>query len=360
MRWVKDKKMKQWLVIGGFLCSMQVTAADLIDVYGDESPLASQVVQKYSKDIQQVELYLHQAAKQGDEQVDSAKFLEMYAKKIILTDKIRRELAALYVNFQTIYYVNQKDIYTTVEIVTKAAPERLRFISPEASDHDTTHEKPKNSLDIFEQEMAYNQTGGQLFLNNQLTMSPDCPIYHCSWGFKDAALRPYLALFNEAAKKKRALIIKTLRQDPDPRRRASAAMLVGHFSDPKEIVALLVPQVTDPDEGVRNNVIRVIGATVQKSKVLPPSLMPFIELLDSPIETDRNKSLIVILSAATPFQDTIIQHAGGRLLQLLQLKQPNNHDIAYQILKKISGKDFGEHQVAAWRAWIDQKNSGRS
>jgi hypothetical protein len=40
------------------------------------------------------------------------------------------------------------------------------------------------------------------------------------------------------------------------------------------------------------------------------------------------------------------------LVDMLALRQPNNHDFAYLILKTISGRDFGEHAVDDWRAWV--------
>lgn len=52
----------------------------------------------------------------------------------------------------------------------------------------------------------------------------------------------------------------------------------------------------------------------------------------------------------------MIARAGPTLLKLLALEQPNNHDFAYQILKQVSGQDFGEHEVARWRAWLLQQH----
>lgn len=40
------------------------------------------------------------------------------------------------------------------------------------------------------------------------------------------------------------------------------------------------------------------------------------------------------------------------LVEMLALKQPNNHDFAYRILKQVSGRDLGEHAVESWRAWL--------
>ena len=130
---------------------------------------------------------------------------------------------------------------------------------------------------------------------------------------------------------------------------------MGHFQDPKEIVSILSFHVDDPDETVRNNVIRVISETLRKSKITI-DVSPFLSLLDSPFLTDRNKSLSVLwlASESSEGKKQIIQSGGDKLLSILALKQPNNHDLAYIILKNVSGKDFGEYNIAAWKQWLSK------
>ncbi|MFA5960575.1 MAG: hypothetical protein WC785_08655 [Tatlockia sp.] len=53
----------------------------------------------------------------------------------------------------------------------------------------------------------------------------------------------------------------------------------------------------------------------------------------------------------------LIIHKGKKnLLALLQLKQPNNHDWAYLLLKKISGKNYGAYNLSAWEKWFAEGN----
>ncbi|WP_332248013.1 HEAT repeat domain-containing protein [Legionella tunisiensis] len=70
-------------------------------------------------------------------------------------------------------------------------------------------------------------------------------------------------------------MIDTLNNDPDPSRRAAAAFLMGHFKDPNEIISLLMVHVNDRDSGVRNNVMRVIAATMFKANIAPIDVVPF-------------------------------------------------------------------------------------
>jgi len=207
--------------------------------------------------------------------------------------------------------------------------------------------------------MQFNHLELQLMMNNQLDLENDtCPVYHCITGFKHPQLKPYLSVFNQGVIKQRKLILQTLNQDKDPERRAAAAFLIGHFQNPKDILSLLMPHVNDSNDHVRNNVMRVIFATMEKAKISKIDTKPFLHLLDSPYSTDRNKALAVLLRAAEdPQTQQSLRHNGrDKLLALLALKQPNNHHTAYLILKKISGKNFDEHNIAAWGKWLSEAN----
>jgi hypothetical protein len=50
----------------------------------------------------------------------------------------------------------------------------------------------------------------------------------------------------------------------------------------------------------------------------------------------------------------LIHHADIPLLTILAMKQPNQQEFAYMIMKELSGQDFGEHNQQAWLAWIKQ------
>ena len=103
--------------------------------------------------------------------------------------------------------------------------------------------------------------------------------------------------------------------------------------------------------------MRVMGEMLLKTHITKLDAKPFIDLLQSPYDTTRNKSLLVLYTLADSElnQQEIIRYGRHSLLALLALKQPNNHEFAYAILKKISHQDFGEHDIAAWNAWFDKQ-----
>ena len=112
---------------------MNAVAGDVIDIYGERNKETDKVIMRHAKDIREIELYLNQQMKNENLNLDSPEFKDMFVKKILITEKIRRELGYLYVNFDTIYYPDHKNIYTTVEVISKKTPERLQFLSVEAS-----------------------------------------------------------------------------------------------------------------------------------------------------------------------------------------------------------------------------------
>lgn len=335
------------LVVLGLISSANLFSKNVVDLYGTNAKKSEEIIKKYSNEVGYIENLLQENFRKISDNLEKEIPEKILMKKYLLEEKIKREGNFLFVNFSTILYPGDNNQYTTIEVIDKNQPDRLQFVNQRV----VTASQPKD--DLINKMVNFINLDLQLMPNNQ-KRSDSCPVYHCLSGFNHPKLKPYLKVFNTGAVKEKQLIADTLNKDPDPERRAAAAFLIGHFHDPKEILSLLLPHVNDQDIGVRNNVIRVIAATMSKSKITQIDLMPFLSLIDSPATTDRNKALHVLLNAADSesSKKVITQKGGGTLIALLQLKQPNNHQIAYLIFKKISGKDFGENNIAAWKSWL--------
>jgi hypothetical protein len=350
--------MKKTVVIASALFSFMLHAAHVVDVYGVDEKESRQIIQRYEKRVADMQDALYQEIKKGVGDVNPDFEKKIRKIKADLRRDLNQEKGYLYIDFGTVMYPKKEALYTTIEIVKKNQPERLRFVSRENQNkvYPVKH-------DLIDKMSHYSELEMNLIMNHKVDLSDSsCPVYHCVTGFHHPQLKPYLAVFNEGVTHQKKLIIDTLNHDENPERRVSAAFLVGHFNNPNEIIAILSPHVLDPDEATRNAVMRVMDGTLNKAGIKTFDLTPFLALFDSPSDTDRNKSLLAVLSSDfTPAKkQQIIQTSGETLINLLALKQPNNHLPAYEILKKISGKDFGEFNLSAWRAWLSHAQSRTS
>lgn len=347
------------LLLGGLTFLVGTSAAGTVDLYGLSPKDASKILKQYSKVIAELEpVVLKETTKQAPDTDLNESLKEAVTKKYNLLQEITKKNGFLFVDFQTIFYPNDNSYSTTIEIVDKQHPERMKFVNAmpfRNAKEDIPENKSGYKPDLIDTMTKYHFTSMKMLMTHQITSKAKCPVYHCTVGFEDRELKPYLTVFNNGVIKNKKLIIETLRHDKSSQRRASAALLIGHFKDPLEIISLLSPSVTDKDEGVRNNAMRVIGATMDKAKLHKIDVTPFLNALDSPYVTDRNKALWVLTNAVdnAVSKKIILQKGGDKLLAILQLQQPNNHDFAYIILKKISGKDFGSTNVAAWKLWVE-------
>ena len=97
-----------------------------------------------------------------------------------------------------------------------------------------------------------------------------------------------------------ALLRDVLMQSSDAHHRALAAQVVGYSSDKRAAADCLLGAVNDADEEVRNNATRAIGvianyANSNPEKQIRISPDPFIEMVNSPIWTDRNKGTMGLM-----------------------------------------------------------------
>jgi hypothetical protein len=346
----KKKLIQMSVPVWSIFFCLSAVAKNIVDVYGATANESKKIIKKYGKAVADLEQELQEIFKSASGDKVNSKINNLALKKKTLTEKIKNESNFLYVDFNTVFYSGDKNQYTTIEIIRKNQRSRLKFISSMTQENSF---QPKD--DLINQMIIFENIETKLMLNNQLdTKKIFCPVYHCTSGFQHPELKPYLEIFNQGAEKEKQLLIDTMNHDVNPQRRAAAAFLTAHLNDPQEIIHLLLSHVKDKDNGVRNNVIRVIASTMAKANIKTIDLKPFMVLLNSPVETDRNKALWILLVAAdSPTARKILrQNVGPQLLSLLALKQPNNHELAYLILKKISGKDLGEYNVPGWQNWL--------
>lgn len=335
-----------------------ISDESIVDLYGETPEKSAVIIAKYGNAVKEIENLLQKEFLQlSTGSVVSPRLDTLFSSKHTLIQKIRKEYDLGFVNFTTVIYPEKPSKYITIEVIRKTDKARLQFINPIKK---KLPGKNKGAEDIIDARIKFDKLETKLFLTKKLdTSKMVCPVYHCFMGFNHPELKPWLNFFNTGVVRDRQLILDALNNDPDPERRASAAFLTGHFTDAKDILSVLYAHIGDSDSRVRNNVMRVIAATLRKSGE-PINIQPFLHFLDSPETTDRNKTLHILLESSTDkaAKKLIIAQAGEKLIDLLRLKQPNNHKTAWLLLKSISGRDFGEHDISAWKTWLDSRVTG--
>lgn len=320
---------------------------DKVDIHGLEDERAQLFLNQYNQTIQNLEIpIMSEFIDMNQGQLHPHRMQCLMERKKRWLANIKNSAHFAFVDLQTVYYPATASIYTTMEVIEDPNDQRMRFVPVSTNPFFTEFKLKLNRIrrgilqnkDVIDSMQEFDALDTQLLLNHQLDNDTnDCPAYHCLSSFRHPQLKPYFTLFQQGVLQDKPWIVTTLRHDPDPERRAAAAFLVGHFSDPKEIITLLSGSIDDPASQVRNNALRVITTTLFKTKLNTIDCTPFIKLLDSPYVTDRNKALNILITLADDAlcASQIRQDATHALSKLVLSTQPNNHDEANALIKKL-------------------------
>ncbi len=212
---------------------------------------------------------------------------------------------------------------------------------------------PGGLLALWEE---YEEVGLKLVGEGKLEPDTEkCKALHCPFGHRLSQLKKYEKPLLEGAKKFGPALLETLRRDSRPEYRAAAVYVLAYWvSEKNKVASALVEQVRDSDSVVRNNILRVLGDIAQDYKEVVIPATPILPLLDFPRVSDRSKALYVVylLSMTTgAVREQILRDSFLTLVSLMECKQPDHKELAHQILRKISGKEFPAEDSRAWLAW---------
>lgn len=157
-------------------------------------------------------------------------------------------------------------------------------------------------------------------------------------------------------------VLARSRHDED---RRVAAAAIAYAADKKAVLPDLVQAARDPDEDVRNNAMRAIAAIAAYAQDRPEleiDYAPFVDMLNSPIWSDRNKALAVIQSLASggdpALLRTLREEAFDSLLEMARWRSPGHAFWAFSTLGHALGlneDDIRERWTGGNRtAWLDE------
>jgi len=118
------------------------------------------------------------------------------------------------------------------------------------------------------------------------------------------------------------LLRAVLHKSADASNRALAAEIIGYAANKRDVLKDLVYGMTDPDPGVRNNsmralaVIAVFARRSTKQRIKVP-VEPFVDMLNSIVWTDRNKSAFALYELTEKSYPAVLSELRERALPSL-------------------------------------------
>ncbi len=185
-----------------------------------------------------------------------------------------------------------------------------------------------------------------------------CRVPHCEFGFSHPDLAAYEPVFVEKVPKAQDALVKVLREEADPQKRAAAALLLAYTPTLDQAAERLVPFIRDPASGVRNNAIRVLIADQEAADHPLLEVATVVDALSLQDTTDRNKVLYLLTmllpdlkpEALKAQQPVLIRQIGAQLVTLASMQQPVNRDPAIEVLQLLSGEKY--ETAEQWKAWL--------
>ena len=189
----------------------------------------------------------------------------------------------------------------------------------------------------------------------------------------DPATRAVQERFVLYATRDLPVLRRVLQSSSDAAHRALAAQVLGYAADKSAVVEDLVHGMSDPSAAVRNNAMRALLVFADMLPGTSPSVprvpaQPFIELLNSPVWSDRNKASGALAAMSAGRDPELLaalrEQAIAPLIEMARWKSEGHALPAVFILGRIAGYS----DEAAYEIWqrgdrdavIDAARSGPS
>lgn len=267
--------------------------------------------------------------------------------------KIKKKYGFPFAEWSIIQYFEpgQLALHLTLDVVEgEDVARRMPFV-------DAPKEELADPAGLLRQWNDYENTALDLVENGELEPEAQkCAALHCPFGHRHEKLKKYEAIFLEGAKKHAAELIEVQKRDKRPEFRAAATYVLAYWVDQKKkVVNAMIDRLKDPDALVRNNAMRVLGDIGEFHADAPIPIAPLLPALDYPKVSDRSKALYVVYLLAlnsNQAREELLKASVPTLIALMECKQPDHRELAHNVLRKISGKDFSDTDARAWTAWF--------
>ena len=268
-----------------------------------------------------------------------------------LADKVKKKFGFSTAEWSIIQYFEPGDLalHLTLDVVE---PNEVATRMPFLPEPTGTFEDPGNLIKKWQE---YEELALGLVESGELQPEEDsCVAYHCPFGHKHAKLKPYEKIFVDGVKQHASRLLEIQAKDKVAASRASATYLLAYFKEGKRVVSAMVERIKDPDAVVRNNALRVLGDIAEFHPEFVIPVKPVLEAFQFPRVSDRSKAIYVAYLLALNSQqvrEQILKASVPTLIQIMESTQPDHREIAHNILRKISGKEYPATDALAWTNW---------
>lgn len=337
--------------------SLNATPAHF-DIYGVSPELQKQIFSLCEKDMLEYDRLSQQLKLSVTTKIDK-RLLKRHEIEKSIIKKVNTLGDYSFVTISTVNYMQNRGIYSTIDIVQKS--ESNRFPKSSMQNEKKLIKKSAGLKKLFQLWDSYFNRNLVLASQNKFDFkATSCPVLHCTWGFTKEELKNDLPQLKAGAAKYKNQLIDIVKYSNNYRDRADAIFILANTNDYHGITELMISTTNDPSEFVRNNSMRVLAAIVDKYDIHHVNIHNILLALNYPYVTDRNKAACVLENLVRKdksIHPLVITESGTTLINLLKLKQPNNHDSAYLILKELSHKNYSERDYQHWQEWIDSEKN---
>ncbi len=249
----------------------------------------------------------------------------------------------------------ERTVYLTFDLVdAKDAAQRMPFHAPPIG----TPTDPGGLITSWQQ---YDVLGTSLMNQGNLSVieRPECPGFFCKWGSSTPELAALERKLADGAEKNKAALTKAAKEDADPARRSSALCALSYVQDGGEAARVAADGLSDPSADVREAALGILSDIAIYHKTVVVDISRVVAALDFPTVSERGKALglLVALADTDAYKSFLTTRATPKLMPLLRLDQPANHDSAFTLLSVLSQQPFGQHDYDAWEDWAQKAAS---
>jgi HEAT repeat protein len=168
----------------------------------------------------------------------------------------------------------------------------------------------------------------------------------------DPACRTLQERFAAIAARDLPLLKDVLRNSADGEHRAIAAYIIGYAPKKSDVVDDLQQAIRDPEDDVRNNAMRALGAIAVLASLKPDleiQIAPtwFVEMLNSVVWSDRNKAALALVNLTDKRPENLLnlmrERALPSLAEMARWKSLGHALPPFMLLGRIAG--LNEQQI---------------